>query len=136
MCSHRLDAPVDAAGIVSREVVHDDFVAELEGRGWHVGHVGAEGLPVHATVDLLGRIDAAGAQERREDPDFPAIFSGFWCRRPCSSSPQKRRTDLTGWLVLAHLKTPGLVKRLGKMSAGTDQLVPMLRSPGTAGRSC
>ncbi len=72
--SHRLNSLADAADLVGRQIVHDDRVAGLERWSEHVGHVGAEGLPVHGTVKQPGCGDAAGAQTRRHGGGFPVAL--------------------------------------------------------------
>jgi len=72
-CSHRLDVLPDAADLVGRQVVHDDRVARLEGRGEDVGHVGAEGLPVHRAIKQPGCGDAARAQAGCDGRGFPMM---------------------------------------------------------------
>lgn len=49
--SHGLDLLADAADALGGQVFHENGIDKLEGRSEHVGHIGAEGLPVHRIVE-------------------------------------------------------------------------------------
>lgn len=64
---------------MARQVVHDGRVAGQERGGEYVGHVGAEDLTVHCTIEQPRRGDAAAAQACRDGRAFfsvPAVRSG------------------------------------------------------------
>lgn len=73
--AHGLNALADAANLVGRQVVEHDGVAGLEGWGERVGHIGAEGLPVHRTVEHPRCGDAVAAQGRRDGGGLPVALT-------------------------------------------------------------
>ena len=70
-CAGLFDGGTNAGDLVGGQVIHDDDVARRQLGHQHVGHIGAEGVPVHRPIEQHGRAQAAQAQAGGEGRGLP-----------------------------------------------------------------